>query len=63
MKRLADFALDKDSAAHAKGSNYTKTLKQSGLDGLPIIEASIKIFTGVVEFIEWLKMDVLKNNE
>src|ERR1700689_5088643 len=29
-------------AAHAKGSNYTKALKQSGLDGLPLVEASMK---------------------
>ena len=52
-------SLRSGGAAHAKGSNYTKALKQSGLDGLPLIDASTKIFTGVTEFVEWLKIDVL----
>lgn len=48
-------------AAHSKGGNYKDALKKAGLDRLPLVEASMKVFAGTADFIEWLNTDVLKN--
>ena len=47
-------------AAHKKGAKYTAALKRGGLDGLPLVEASMKVFQGVVDFISWMRTDVLQ---
>ncbi|MBI3850224.1 MAG: hypothetical protein HY298_08030 [Verrucomicrobia bacterium] len=49
-------------SAHRKSSEYEVVLKRAGLKGLPVVDASMKIFAGAVEFIEWLKVNVLKDN-
>jgi hypothetical protein len=47
-------------AAHGKGENYTNTLTRGGLEALSLVDASIKVFQGAVDFIEWVRTDVLK---
>jgi len=47
-------------AAHVKGLNYKEALKRSGLEGLSLIDASIRVFRGTVTFLEWLQTKVLK---
>ncbi|HEV2047116.1 MAG TPA: hypothetical protein VGQ95_11020 [Chthoniobacterales bacterium] len=46
-------------AAHGKGSNYAAALKRAGLDGLSLVDASMKIFQGAVAFVTWLQVKVL----
>ena len=47
-------------AAHGKGTNYEKTLKRSGLEGLSLIDRSLKVFHGAVNFVQWVQTKVLK---
>jgi hypothetical protein len=47
-------------AAHVKGTNYKEALKRSGLNGLSLIDASMKVFQGTINFIQWLQTNVLK---
>ena len=47
-------------AAHGKGTNYEKALKRGGLEGLPLIDASMKVFQGTVNFVQWVQTKVLK---
>jgi hypothetical protein len=47
-------------AAHVKGTNYKEALKRSGLNGLSLIDASMKVFQGTINFIRWLQTNVLK---
>ena len=54
-------ALRSSGSAHGKGSEYTKALERAELNKLPIIDASRKLFAGAVDFLEWLKADVIKN--
>lgn len=39
-------------SAHRKNSEYVQSLQRSGLESLPIVEASMKVFASVVQFIE-----------
>jgi hypothetical protein len=47
-------------AAHVKGTNYKEALKRGGLNGLSLIDASMKVFQGTINFIQWLQTNVLK---
>src|ERR1700693_999150 len=47
-------------AAHVKGSNSTAALERGGLTGLSLVDASLKVFQGSVNFIEWIRREVLK---
>jgi hypothetical protein len=47
-------------AAHVKGTNYKEALKRSGLEGLSLIDASMKVFQGTVNFIQWVQTKILK---
>lgn len=46
-------------AAHGKGSNYAVALARAGLDGLSLVDASMKISRGAVTFVTWLQTEVL----
>jgi len=46
--------------AHGKGDRYAAALKRGGLEALPLVDASMKVFQGGVDFIEWVRTDVLK---
>jgi hypothetical protein len=50
-------------SAHGKGKDYESCLKRAGLAGLSIVESSAMIFSGVVDFIEWMRSDVLKDRK
>jgi hypothetical protein len=50
-------------AAHGKGSNYTSALKRGGLEGLPLVDGSMKLFQGAVDFVEWMRRRVLEIND
>jgi hypothetical protein len=47
-------------SAHRKSKDYWNSLKQAGLDRLPLIQTSMKVFAGAVTFLEWILSDVLK---
>jgi hypothetical protein len=47
-------------AAHIKGENYADALKKAGLGGLSFVDASMKVFQGAVDFVEWIRTNVLK---
>jgi hypothetical protein len=47
-------------AAHKKGEKYSAALQRGGLEGLPLVEASMKVFQGAVNFIGWMRTDVLQ---
>src|SRR5207247_1074522 len=47
-------------AAHGKGEKFQAALRRANLDGLPLVEASMEIFRGVADFIEWMRISVLK---
>lgn len=47
-------------AAHGKGEKYVVALKRGGLEGMSLVDASMKVFQGAVNFIEWLRTDALK---
>lgn len=42
-------------AAHGKGTNYTEALKRGKLEGLSMVDASMKVFQGAVSFVEWIQ--------
>ena len=50
-------------AAHKKGKRYAAALKRGGLEGMPLVDASMKIFQGAVDFIDWTRKDVLHITE
>ena len=50
-------------AAHVKGTNYADALKRGGLDGISLVEASMKVFEGAARFAEWLQTKVLNIEE
>jgi hypothetical protein len=41
-------------AAHAKGTRYAEAMERTGLQGRPLIEASMALFHGAVAFVEGL---------
>jgi hypothetical protein len=47
-------------AAHTKGEQYAAAMKRGGLLGLPLVDASMKVFQGAVTFVEWVRNDVLE---
>lgn len=47
-------------AAHGKGSNYLAAMKHGQLDGLSLVDASMRVFQGAVNFMDWVRTDVLK---
>ena len=47
-------------AAHKKGEKYTAALKRGGLEGMPLVDASMKVFQGAIDFIEWTRKHVLQ---
>lgn len=47
--------------AHPKGNKYKEAMKRAGLDTFSLVQASMKAFADAAEFIEWLKVDVLKD--
>jgi hypothetical protein len=46
--------------AHKKGEKYTAAVKRGGIEGLPLVDASMKIFQGAVDFIDWMRKAVLQ---
>lgn len=53
-------AMRSAGAAHKKGENYAAALKRGGIDGVALVDASMKLFQGAVDFIEWMLKDVLQ---
>jgi hypothetical protein len=47
-------------AAHKKGEKYAAGLRRGGVEGMPLVDASIKLFQGAVDFIEWTRKHVLQ---
>jgi hypothetical protein len=47
-------------AAHKKGEKYTAALKRAGIEGMPFVDGSMKIFQGAVDFLEWTHTHVLQ---
>jgi hypothetical protein len=47
-------------AAHTKGDEYVSAMKRGGLEGLSLVDASMKVFQGAVNFVEWVQSEVLK---
>ncbi len=47
-------------AAHRKGEKFQAALRRANLDGVPLGKASVDIFRGVADFIEWMRISVLK---
>ena len=47
-------------AAHGKGEEYVAAMKRGGLQGLSLVDASMKVFQGAVNFVEWLRSEVLQ---
>jgi hypothetical protein len=47
-------------AAHTKGEQYAAAMKRGGLLGLPLVDASMKVFQGAVTFVEWVRNDILE---
>ena len=50
-------------AAHVKGEQYTGAMKRGGLEGLSLVDASMKVFQGAVNFLQWARSAVLKVEE
>jgi hypothetical protein len=53
-------ALRSAGAAHKKGENYPAALKRGGIDGMALVDASMKVFQGAVNFLEWTRSEVLQ---
>ena len=47
-------------AAHKKGEKYTAALKRGAVEGMPLVDASMKVFQGAVDFLEWIHTHVLQ---
>jgi hypothetical protein len=47
-------------AAHKKGEKYTAALRRGGVEGMPLVDASIKLFQGAVDLIEWTRKHALQ---
>lgn len=47
-------------AAHGKGTNYLVAMKRGRLERLSLVDASMKVLQGSVNFIEWVRSEVLK---
>jgi hypothetical protein len=52
-------ALRSGGAAHKKGENYISALKRGGIEGIALVDASMKVFQGAVDFVEWMLKEVL----
>jgi hypothetical protein len=50
-------------AAHPKGEKYAAAIKRGDLEKLPLVDASMKVFQGAVNFIDWVRSDVLTIKE
>jgi hypothetical protein len=48
-------------SAHGKSKEYTSCLDRAGLAGLSIVECSSRVFSGAVDFIEWIRTAVLND--
>jgi len=64
-QRIRPFRIVQDlrskGSAHRKNSDYVQSLQRAGLDKLPLVEASTKVFAGSVQAIEWLRNGRLEN--
>jgi hypothetical protein len=49
-------------SAHGKSKEYTSCLERAGLAGLSIVECSSRVFSGAVDFVEWIRTAVLNDN-
>jgi len=47
-------------AAHTKGDRYRAAIKSGGLEGLLLVEASMKAFQNAVNFVEWVRSEALE---
>lgn len=47
-------------AAHKKGEKYTAALRRGAVEGMPLVDASMQVFQGAVDFIEWTLRHVLQ---
>jgi hypothetical protein len=47
-------------AVHIKGENYAAAIKRGGLEGLSLVDASLRVFRGAASFLEWIQTHVLK---
>ncbi len=50
-------------AAHAKGEPYAAAIKRGGLEGLSLVDASLTVFQGAVNFLQWMRTSVLEVEE
>ncbi len=48
-------------SAHRKGEDYIACLKRAGIDRVPITECASRLFRGAVSFIDWIRKDVLRD--
>jgi hypothetical protein len=47
-------------AVHAKGEEYAVAIKRGGLEKRSLVDASMKVFQGAVDFVEWVRNKVLE---
>ena len=53
-------SLRSGGAVHKKGEKYAAALKRAAVEGMPLVEASVKVFQGAIDFLEWMRSVVLQ---